>query len=151
MNLDFDAILDVFDISVKEYGSKKLAPEINKAYSTLRNELNPNLQEDYKLGLLTSILIMLKTKKLEPLDMVEAIFGRVAFPLPEPDPWKPCQVMELMAMMSKEFSESVKAQAEGLADGKFDKDDVPKCMKENDDMIKACLRWKAYLMDLARC
>lgn len=148
--MDFDRVLDILDVSVKKYGAKTLAPELNKGHSTLRNELNPNLQEQYKLGLLTAILIMKHTGDLSALDTIEEMFERVAYPLPKPDPWKPCQVMELMSIMSKEFSESLKAQADGIADGVFDKEEARNCIKENSDMIKACLKWQAYLEALLK-
>lgn len=138
-----DQIIDLLDASAKRYPIKALCDEIGKGESTLRNELTQ--QEGFKLGLSTAILIMRKTGDLKALDAIEEDLGRVAFFLPTPEDGKISDAMALVATMAKEFGESMQAQAASLADGKITKKEAIKCLMENKDMIKACLRWQAYL------
>ena len=54
-----DQIIDYLDVAAKRYPIKKLAFELDKGESTLRNELTQ--QPGYKLGLITALNIMKKT------------------------------------------------------------------------------------------
>ena len=91
-----DRVIDFLDAVAKLYPIKKLAPELksrlthNKAESTLRCELNQ--QPGYKLGLVTAVMIMAKTRhlgSLAALDMIEAVFNRTALELPAVTPTDP--------------------------------------------------------------
>ena len=92
---------------------KKIAPLVKghlsgaKAESTLRNELNG--QPGYKLGFHTAVLIMLITKDITVLDMLEKMFGRVAFTLPVHSGTVSNEFLKLVAKISKEFSETLTA------------------------------------------
>ena len=68
-----DELYDLIDSAAKRYPIKALAPEIDKAESTLRGELNR--QPEHKLGLSTALLIIEKTWDSggrEALDKIEA-------------------------------------------------------------------------------
>jgi len=138
-----DNIIDLLDIAAKEYPLKALAFELDKGESTLRNELAQ--QPGYKVGLITAILIMLKTKDLRALDEVEAHFNRVAFELPKPEAGDMRPIMELVANLSKEFGENMKELAAAMTDGKVTPDEAKRCFAENQDLIKACIKLQAYL------
>ena len=98
-----DQIIDLLDAASKQYPIKALAPEVGKAESTLRNELTQ--QEGYKLGLITTLLIMQKTGDLAALDRIEALFNRVAFVLPRSEPGNLAPLVKQVAGLSKEFGE----------------------------------------------
>jgi hypothetical protein len=141
-----DQIIDLLDAAAKRYPIKALCDEIGKGESTLRNELTQ--QEGYKLGLITTILIMRKTGDLEALDRIEAMFNRAAFLLPAPDQEDVLPVMRIAADMAAEFGESLKALGDGMKDGRLTGKEAERCLKENMDLIKACVRLKAYLEGL---
>jgi len=138
-----DRIIDLLDVAAKNYPIKALAPEIGKGESTLRNELTQ--QPGYKLGLMTSILIMQKTGDLRALDQIESLFDRVAFNIPQPISHNMRPAMELVAKLTKEFGENMTEMAAAMEDGVISAKEAQKCLKENRDLVEACLRLEAYL------
>jgi hypothetical protein len=137
-------ILDLLDVAAKNYPIKALADEIDKAESTLRNELTA--QPGYKLGLGTAYLIWSKTGDLHSLDKIEEAVGRVAFVLPKTvEGSSSVPVMKLVSGLSKQFSESIDALADALADGKINKVAAARCLQENKDLIEICIKIQAYL------
>jgi len=147
---DRDRVIDALDIAVKGYGPKVMAYDLGKGESTLRNELNINLQEQYKLGLLTAIAITERTGDFAALDMVEEGFGRVAFFMPaDVDPGKVGPVMKVAGKLTREFGESMTEFAKAIADGRVDRTEARRCLKELRDVIKACVELKAYMKRLA--
>jgi len=144
--MDFYQILDVLDVSAKKYPMKALAPEIGKGESTLRNELTQ--QDGYKLGLLTTILIMTKTGDLTALDLIERHFNRVAFPVPRSKSDEPAPIMRLVSRLTVEFGEHMRAMAEALDDGVIDQSEARECLKELEDILEAGVELKAHLEQL---
>jgi len=138
-----DEIIDLLDIAAKDFPIKALADEIDKAESTLRNELTR--QPGYKLGLHTAVLIMKKTKDLRALDKIESFFNRVAFVLPPPQEGAMEPIMKMVASMAREFGENMEALAKTLEDGKITKHEATRCLQENKDVITACVKLQAYL------
>ena len=138
-----DGLIDLLDIAAKEYPVKALAFEIDKAESTLRNELTQ--QPGYKLGLLTAVLIMSKTDDLRALDRIEDMFNRVAFNLPEPDGTNIPVVMEMVGSISREFGESMQEMSKTIVDGKITKKEAERCIKEIRDLIKAGMNLLGFL------
>lgn len=148
--METEQIYDLLDAAAKKYPIKALAPEIDKAESTLRNELTR--QEGYKLGLSTMILIMQKTGDLTALDAVETMFNRAAFPIPTANSLTPTPLMMKISKLSKEFSECVGELAKSLEDdGKVTGKELDRCIKENKDLIKACLELELYLNHQKEC
>ena len=138
-----DAIYDALDAAAKNYPLKALAPEIDKSESTFRNELGR--QPGYKLGLSTAVLIMKKTGDLKPLDLIEDLFGRVAFKIPRPNGCLSIPIMQIISRLTREFSESLDHLGASLEDGKLEKSEIYKCLKENEDLIKVCVELEAFL------
>jgi hypothetical protein len=137
-----DCIFDLLDAAAKDFPIKALADEVEKAESTLRNELNR--QPGYKLGLHTAYLIMKKTGDLRALDEIETMLGRVAFSLPEAD-GNVADLMETMGRAVKEFGEYVTEMGRTLADGYIREDEAEKCLKELWDTMRILVKLKAYL------
>jgi len=143
-----DEIIDLLDIAAKNYPIKALASEIDKAESTLRNELTQ--QPGCKLGLTTAILILKKSYDLRSLDKIEAMFERVAFRLPRPESHNMHPVMQLVANLSKEFGENMSEMANAIQDGVVTDREAKKCLQENEDLMKACIELKAYLQQFIK-
>ncbi|MDX9788863.1 MAG: hypothetical protein RBT11_18955 [Desulfobacterales bacterium] len=138
-----DEVIDVLDAAAKRYPIKRLAGDLNKAESSLRNELTQ--QNGYKLGLWDAVLIMQKTGDLTALNMLEEYFHRIAFPIPSPNDHSPHPLMRLMADMSKEFGETIGALSDAWRDGVISKAEIKRCLKENQDLIKKCIEVEANL------
>jgi len=144
-----DEIYDLLDSAAKRYPMKALADDINKAESTLRNELNR--QDGYKLGLQTAILIMRRTGDLAALDRIEALFNRTALDLPEPAdiPTSPRPLVNQAAGLMKETSEALAAVSDALHPSSpggenMTAREASKCASELDDVIDVCTKLKAY-------
>lgn len=143
-----DQVFDLLDAAAKRYPIKALAPELDKAESTLRNELTR--QPGYKLGISTAVMIMKHTGDMGALDRIEAMFGRVAYPLPTCDAHDPAPLMRLVAILSREFGETVSELAESMAGGRIGKDEADKCLKELQGLIRACVEMEAHLKALRK-
>ena len=149
-----DDVLDLLDSAAKRYPIKALAYELKselsqaKAESTLRNELNQ--QPGYKLGLVTAVQIMAKTGDLTPLDAVEALFNRTAFPLPDTVPGDLVPVLSHMGRVSKEFSEVLQEVSRAMEDHELSKAEIERCLSEIADLIECSVRFKALLENLLR-
>jgi len=135
-------VLDLLDIAAKGYPLKALAPEINKGESTLRNELT--IQPGYKLGLNTTILILKKTNDLRALDLIEHMFDRVAFNIPDAKPNDMKSLIEMLAKISKEFGENMIETGKAMEDGTITRTEARSCLTELQDLIEACLHLKGY-------
>lgn len=136
-------LLDVLDSAAKRFPMKRLAGDINKAESSLRNELTQ--QHGYKLGLWDAVLIMKRTRDLTALDMIEGYFRRVAIKIPPANISDPAPMMRLMAEMSKEFGESIGAIADAMRDGVIERGEIRRCLEETGDLVKKCLEVEANL------
>ena len=141
-----DGIIDLLDIAAKEYPIMALAPEMGKGESTLRNELTQ--QPGYKLGLMDAIQIMKKTENLRALDRIEGMFNRTAFVIPHPEYNNTIPVMNLVANLSEEFSDTIGAMATALRESVITKQEATKCLRENKELIKACIELQAYLQKI---
>lgn len=147
-----DAIQEVFDlldVAAKSYPVKALAYELYndkghaKAESTLRGELNQ--QPGHKLGLVTALHILERTKDFRALDRIEALFGRVAFPMPEARSGEAAPVVRLVAKLTQEFGGHMEALGAALDDGRITGEEAQTCLKELEDLIRACGRLQAHL------
>ena len=136
-------LIDQFDIAAKSYPLKAMAFELGKTDATLRNELTQ--QHGFKLGILDAILIMKKAYDTRPLDTIEGFFNRVAFELPRAERKNMQPVMHYISQMSKEFGENIKEIAAAMEDGVVTTNEAKKCLKENKDLIQACVELQAYL------
>ena len=141
-----DGIIDLLDIAAKEYPIKALAPEMGKGESTLRNELTQ--QPGYKVGIMDAVLIMKHTRDLRALDRIEEMFHRTAFMIPNPEYNNTIPVMNLVANLSKEFSETIRAMSAALHDGAISKKYATKCLTETRELIKACIEIQGYLQKI---
>jgi hypothetical protein len=146
-----DEILDALDVAARNFPIKALAGEIytgqgsSKAESTLRGELNQ--QPGHKLGLVTALQIMQKTKDLRALDKIEEMFERVAAPVPVETHGRASlrPVMELNSDMIKEFGHNMKALGNALKDGSIDAAEAQVCLHELKELIAGCVRLECYL------
>lgn len=138
-----DRTLELLDSDAKKYGLKRLAYELNKAESTLGNELRE--APGHKTGLRTAFSIWKTTRKLESLDRIEKLLGRVAFPIPTIKSKQPAQIMSLVAQTSKEYSETIQAIAQAIKDGSVTVYEAQDCMKETEELISACMELAAHL------
>jgi len=141
--LDLDRVIDLLDASAKAYPIKALADELGKAESTLRNELTE--QPGYKPGLRTAVLIMRRTMDLRPLDGIEEMFGRIAFPIPKCDRTNCIPLLRLAGKTMQEFGEHTQAVANALVDGAITRAEAEICLKELNDVLLSCIELKAHL------
>ena len=141
-----DGIIDLLDIAAKEYPIKALASEMGKGESTLRNELTQ--QPGYKVGIMDAIQIMKKTGNLRALDRIEEMFSRTAFMIPNPEYNNAVTIMKLVANLSKEFSKTIHLMANALENSAISKTEARQCLKENKELIKACIQLQAYLQKI---
>ena len=152
--LNKEEILNQVKITAMAYSLKNMADDVGKPYSTLSNELD---HRDFaKLGFLTTLQILehsqspsatvqSKSAGLMVLDLIEEGFNRVAFAIPDPPKEKIPQTMRMIAKLSKEFSEATGALADSIEDNHFTRQEAEVCLKENRDLIKACLRIDHFL------
>jgi hypothetical protein len=141
--LDVDGLIDMLDVIAKKNVMKDVAAHIGKNENTLRNELNQ--QHEYKLGFRTALQIMVATGDLSVLDMIEAYFGRCCFFIPQAKYEDPAPMMRLVADMSHEFAESIRAIAGALSDGKICADEASRCIEQTKALVRKCIQIEANL------
>lgn len=93
----------------------------------------------------TAFSIWKTTRELASLDRLEKLLGRVAFPIPTTQSRQPAQIMKLVAMTSKEYSETIQAIAQAIKDGSVTAYEAQDCMKETDELISSCMELAAHL------
>lgn len=108
---------DFLDVAAKRYPIKALAEEVDKAESTLRNELTQ--QPGYKLGLVTAAKIMKRTGDLAALDFIERKLDRVAVPIPKHGPVSETDMIALAGKISAEAGEVLSSIGEAMEDGRL--------------------------------
>ena len=146
-------VIDMLDAAAKKYPIKALAPMLKsdvtraRAESTLRAELNQT--EGYKLGLITSIMIMAKTGDVSALDEVESIFNRTAFDMPNVTPGDPAPLIDLISKLSKNFSQTIQKVAQSLSNNMLKHEETQSCIKELDDLMKVSIEFKATFLKLS--
>lgn len=138
-----DELFDILDSAAKQYPIKKLAMELGKAESSLRNELTQ--QNGYKLGMITAINIMLKTGELKPLKMIGAMFGLIFYQKPKSILANPVSLIKHISSLSGEFGKTVRALGTAMEDGEVTEDERKRCLEKTDELIKACLKLEAAL------
>jgi len=143
-----DQVVNLLDEAAKAYPIKALCDEIGKAESTLRNELKE--LPGYKLGLRTSAAILRKTGDLRALDRLEHLLGRVAFVLPRADKTAMAPVVEMAGDLAREFGEHMQELGSAIIDGRITRDEARACLKELFDLIAACVKLQAYLLELVK-
>ncbi|MDY6903713.1 MAG: hypothetical protein SWH61_03415 [Thermodesulfobacteriota bacterium] len=155
MTLDKQKIIDQVKIMVMAYDMKIMANDINKAYSSLSNELD---ERDWaKLGFRDVLSMLELVLNINPksdqaqvaatniLDMIDHGFSRVAYSLSDQPECELFDTMQLISRISKEFSENVKALAEAIETGQWTKDAIKKCKSENRDLMRVCLQVEHHL------
>ena len=156
--IDKEELVNQFKILAMSYGLKVMANDLDKAYSSLANELDE--REWAKLGLRTAISMLEQVLIVNPkskqatmaarqiLSMLAAGFNLIAYEIPAAPKGSATDAMHLISAMSKEFADNIRALAESLSDGRLSDREVDKCRMENRELIKACLRIEYYLNDM---
>lgn len=143
-----DQIIDLLDSAAKRYTLKALCADLEKAESTLRNELIQ--QPGYKLGLKTAILIMKKTGDLSPLDKIEKIFNRISYEVPKCDPFSVEPMVNAVAKLTKEYGEQMTAIGQAMVDSRITLDEARTCLKETEDLIRPILQLRAMFVKISK-
>jgi hypothetical protein len=153
VQLDKQAVMRKIKTMAFEFPLERMANEVNKPYSTLSNEL---AERDYaKLGLRTFLSMLeaafsasapeiSKMAGLQVLDMIEAAFGRVAYNIPRQTK-NPTDLMRLISTLSIEYAQDIENLAVAMDDGKWTKEEIARCRKENRDLLRSCLKIEAFL------
>ncbi len=137
-----EEIMERIDAAAKQYPLKSMAAEIGKAYSTLKNELSS--QQGYKLGIETAMLILLVSGKLDVLDAIEDLFGRVAFQIPDIKQENHIDLLSHVSALANEFSTITAHIAETLSDGKIDKAEAKKGYKDALNLVKEAIKLQIF-------
>ena len=157
--VDSDAIMDKLVATAKAYGVKGMAQDINKRYITLSNELRE--AEYAKLGFRSALDILDRGLRPEAeedaqiaarkvVEMFCEKLGFVAFRIPAPSGSTCADVFGQTARVSREYSESVRAVADAVADGRLDQKELAQLRRENRELIEACLETDALYHKLER-
>lgn len=145
-----DRIHELLSAAAHKHGVKQIVFDLDedKTYKTLLNELSQ--QGTSKLGLKTAIKIMQLTGDLAPLDLIEALFNRVAFSLPENQTGAMAPLFLLVGKLTFEFGENMSLLGYAMQDGQITKSEARACLKELADVLKALLQLRAYLVQVQR-
>jgi len=138
-----DEVYDLLDVAAKVFGCKALAGDIDKPYSTLRNELAR--QPHYKLGLSTALAIMARTGDMAPLRAICRMFGLLCFEVPRAEPCNPIPFIKMVASTSKSFGTAVSCLGDALEDGKITHAEAKACRTLSDALVEEVLRLREYL------
>lgn len=156
--IDKEEVLNQLKAAVFAYGTKAMASDLGKPYSTLSNELRE--AEFAKLGWNTGLSVIehahaphapahSRDAAIMALDMIEEALGRVAFHISDqPSDRQAADTMHLISQLSKEFSEAIESMAKAVEDNHISRQEAKKCLKENRDLLKACLQIDHYLQCL---
>ena len=151
-------IMNQIVIAVRSYGRKSMADNLDKAYSTLANELE---ERDWaKLGLRDALKIigmclgqdapeMARMAATRALDLIDDQFNRIGYTIPDKVNGDMTHTMHLMSQLSKEFGDSIKSLADAISDGCFHPKEIAECLSENRDLMKVCLQVEHYLREMA--
>ena len=107
--MDFDEqkeqeLMELIQEAMKEKGSKAVAEEINKAYSTLMSELNTH-NKDHKLGISTFLELIGLVDNNAILQWFGKQFGYLLIPMPTTEPTPSESIERLMIQAGKDFGE----------------------------------------------
>lgn len=153
LRVDKQEVMNQIVIAVRAYGRKAMANDLNKAYSTLSNELE---ERDWgKLGLRDAMTILelcldpsapeqSRVAAYKALDMIDAGFNRIAYNIP-PTNHSTTKTLRLVSKFMKESSENFGALADAMDDNEWQKHEVERCLKENRDVMQACLEIEYHL------
>jgi hypothetical protein len=126
---------DFIDVSAKRYPLKSLAPLVNKAESSLRNELMQ--QSGYKLGITTAIEIMERTGDMSALDWIERRFDRVAVRIPTSSPTRENDLVSYAGKVARETGDVLIVLGASLADGHMTAEERTKIRDETYEALRA--------------
>ena len=126
---------DFLDVAAKRYPIKALAEDINKAESSLRNELVH--QSGYKLGVVTAIEIMEKTGDLSAMDWIERRFDRVAVRIPTSAPTREEDLVTYAGRIARETGDVLVNLGAALADGRMTAEERHKIREETYEALRA--------------
>lgn len=161
MKMDKQKIVDQFKILAMAYGLKVMANDLDKAYSSLANELD---ERDWaKLGLRTALSMLEQVLIINPrseqammaanniLDMISNGFGRISYVIPTDIGDKGLvQTIRLIADLSREYAGDIECLADALVDGKMTDKEACECQQKNRELIKAALLIELHLNHLSR-
>lgn len=128
-------LIDMLDAAAKRYPIKALAGEVDKGESTLRNELT--CQPGYKLGIVTSLRIMDKTRDLAPMDWIEERFDRVAVPIRGDAPASDGGLVNYVGKIAAETGDVLEALGQALLDHRITRAERAKLRKETYEAMRA--------------
>jgi hypothetical protein len=90
-----------------------------------------------------------KTAALMVLDMIEGAFNRVAYNIPR-EKENPTDLMRLISSLSIEYAQDIEHLACAFDAGKWTKQEIARCHKENRALLRSCLKIEAYLDRVAK-
>ncbi len=131
-----------------DYGVARLAEVLNKGANTLYQEVNPHPGEGrtHKLGLLDFRTITNTTRSYLALRRLALDCDHVATPIPQRQPDSVKSWFERVGKLSKEFGDFAEEVGRALADGKLDRREALRMLKELDDLLEACVGSRMELL-----
>ena len=135
-------------------GQPALALRMCKRPASLRAELLPPVGSTAKLGLLDAVEIMALAQSagvpqaLQPLDVIEAQFGRMAVPLPSADTMPIGGLPERVTRMISEFADVLTEITSASSDGRVTANELKKVRREVAEHIAALQATVAYMQQL---
>ncbi|MBF0279496.1 MAG: hypothetical protein HQM13_16985 [SAR324 cluster bacterium] len=107
--MDFDEqkeqeLMELIQTAMKDKGSKSVAEEVGKAYSTLRSELNAQ-NKDHKLGISTFLKLIDLIDNKDILQWFGKQYGYLLIPMPTTKPSPSESIERLMIQAGKDFGE----------------------------------------------
>lgn len=131
-----------------------LALRMSKRAGSLRAELLPPLGSTAKLGLLDAVEIMALgqavgvPQALQPLDVIEAQFGRMAVPLPSAETMPIGGLPERVTCMISEFADVLTEITSASSDGRVTANELKRVRREVAEHIAALQATVAYMQQL---
>lgn len=126
---------DFLDVAAKRYPLKALAPLVDKAESSLRNELMQ--QNGYKLGIVTAVQIMKLTGDFSALDWIERRFDRLAVRIPTSAPTREEDLVTYAGRIARETGDVLVNLGAALADGQMTAVEREKIKTETYEALRA--------------
>ncbi len=132
------------------YGAAQLAEVLNKAENTLYQECNPHPGEGrtHKLGLVDFRTITNITRIYLALRRLCLDCDHVAIPIPQGKPGDIKNWFGRLGKLSKEFGDFAEEGGEALEDGKVDRREARRMLKELDELLEVCVGSRMELLRL---
>ena len=140
-------VYNALEIAAKNFGLKRLAPEANKSYSALANEISR--QPNYKLGLSTVAIIIARTGDMRPLSEFCSIFNHVAVPIPTRPFGSTMDLWTGLSDMAMEFAQTTETFIKAMSGGTIGDEEKRRCSDEIGRLVDTCLRVKTWLLPIS--